>query len=239
MSAAIPSEALVSHPIDSVAPVSDFAALDTAPAALSPPPSEVLVACRRVMSQLLRDGARSIGVTSTIRGEGRTTIATGLAIAASSALGRRTLLVEMDLGRPAFAKRLHTRATPGLSEFLRGDADLPDCIQWYSAGLGVISAGEPAPSVPELYTTLSASGVVSALDRAWDTVVCDLPPLTPAGLSVHASSLCSHVLLVLRAGVTSVRDVHRAVEELQAPPIVMLNGKKSKEPRWARSMSGG
>src|SRR5437588_11813048 len=85
------------------------------------PASEILDGCRRALLGLGDPLPHVIGVTSAIRGEGRTTIALGLAEAATIDHGFRVLILDLDgAGRPGIATRLELREKPGIAEILRG-----------------------------------------------------------------------------------------------------------------------
>src|SRR5262249_1374176 len=90
-----------------------------------------------------RDGAQIIMVASALGGEGKTTLASHL-VASLARAGRRVLLVDGDLRRPALHKVFNLPAHPGLAELLRGEVDLNAAIQAGPIpGLSVLTAGQP------------------------------------------------------------------------------------------------
>ena len=77
----------------------------------------------------LMGGPASVGVTSCLRGEGRSTIGIAMGLAQSFRYGRTTVLVEADLEKPSLAKTLGAKVGPGLADVLRGHEELDSCIQ--------------------------------------------------------------------------------------------------------------
>ena len=84
---------------------------------------------------------RTVAVVSPMPGEGRTTIAAGLA-AAAARRGRRVLLIEADLRRPCLGERFRIDQAPGLSDYLAGSAAPREVIRT------VTLAGEAPPRHP-------------------------------------------------------------------------------------------
>src|SRR6202022_835573 len=90
----------------------------------------ILDACSLASLQIGGPTLRSLGITSAIRGEGRSTVALAMTLVQRQDYDRRPLLLEMDLEHPCLGRRLGLHATPGLSELVRGEASLDEAIQW-------------------------------------------------------------------------------------------------------------
>jgi Mrp family chromosome partitioning ATPase len=181
----------------------------------------------------LMGGPPAVGVTSCLRGEGRSTIGIAMSLAQSFRYGRTTVLVEADLEKPSLAKTLGAKAGPGLADVLRGHADLDTCIQWIGKKLGVLPAGNVGADATRLLAKLAEDELMSELVERSDSLVIDLPPFSGPGVGV--ARLCPKVVLVVRADSTPVESARRAAAELDRPAVI-INRVSGNLPRWMRGM---
>lgn len=202
-----------------------------------PCPEAVVHACRQALrSASPRALPRTVAVTSTVRGEGRSTLAAGTTLVLREDTDRRTVLVELDLERPSLAATLGLARQPGVSEVLAGELPVWDAITWWD-GVGVLVAGSVVDSSAQLGQFVRQR-VLDDLVGAGLSVVADLPPLPPSGRGDRAAPSFDLTLLVVRAGVTPLPGVRAAARSLSAPPAVVLNETSSAVPRWLRSPVG-
>jgi polysaccharide biosynthesis transport protein len=178
----------------------------------------MLLATREVGDALPEDGAplgRSIMMTSSSAGDGKTSTAANLAVAAAR-VGLRTLLVDADLRRASVGKRFGLGRTTGLSDVLLSGDSLHDHV----VGVGVDNLLIlPAGTIPPNPSELLASPAMRALERdiaqQVDLVIYD----SPAVLAVpDALELGRHVdlaIIVARADVTGRRQLASAIERLE------------------------
>jgi protein-tyrosine kinase len=198
------------------------------------PRREVLTACQEALRQVGRPAQRSIGVTSCTRGEGRTTVASALALVESHYNRRRTILIELDVERPCLARLLDLNEAPGVTEFVAGEA--PFALQWHRSGMGVVVGGSPQSPDGDWPERLLSSDILARLESLADVVVADLPPLDePAGFI--ARNPWETTFLVVRAGTSTLDQVHHSVSVLPAEPAVIMNGTRSL-PTWYRALTG-
>ncbi|MDO9317229.1 MAG: polysaccharide biosynthesis tyrosine autokinase [Gammaproteobacteria bacterium] len=155
---------------------------------------------------------RIILVTSGSKGEGKTTVATNLALA----LGRmeKVLLIDADmrgkrscLGVPAGA--------PGLSHLIAGAAQLRDCMHsLVDRRVDVIPAGIMPPNPQELLASKRFRRVLDMLERRYDTIVVDAPALEDARDTLQLARHCSDLLFVIGAGGTRVANAREHLTQL-------------------------
>jgi len=184
----------------------------------------------------LMGGPTALGVTSCLRGEGRTTVALATGLAQSRNFGRRTICLDFDLEKPSLAKMLGVKGSLGVAEVIRGELPLKSCIQWVSKDLGVLGAGTVGRNAPREASRLIESRLMEEIQEHCETVVVDLPPFVGAGVSL--ARLCPTVVMVVRAGAVSLDQVRRAAAELNHPPVI-LNGADSAGPGWIRNLTRG
>lgn len=198
---------------------------------------EILEGCRGAVQQLGVDSISSLGVTSTLRGEGRSTVALGIALALAEC-GADTVLVEMDIVQPQLAQRLSVSRFPGLGDLAEGRVDLAQTMQPIAPNLRVITAGQIGGSIPHALSQLARNDVLAEIVATGNVVVADLPPLFGNSMGRQAAGLVSDLVLVVRAGVTPVRRIEEAIAGLEASPKVLLNGTRTRVPSWAARLTG-
>jgi Mrp family chromosome partitioning ATPase len=186
--------------------------------------------CSSALSLL--GGPAWVGVTSCMRGDGRTTIATAMALAQGHRY-RRTILFEADIEKPSLVGTLGLRPGPGVAELLRGEAQLRDCIRWTSNALGVVTAGNVGSEPARLHSRLLTLDLVARLRELCDGLIVDLPPFLGPGVGLARS--CPTVVLVIRAGITPIDRVERVGSELDHPAAI-LNHVDDPRPRWMRGI---
>lgn len=175
-----------------------------------------------------------IGITSAIGGEGRTTVALGLALTLAGDLDTPITLVEADLERPALSTPFGLPPAPGLCEVVRGDCPLAAVTHAVSDTLSVVTAGDAGDDAARLLRELSVRDPFHAPDGPRGIVVLDLPPIITHSYTRLAAGIADAVALVVRAGVTPAAVVREAIARLEdrPPQGVVLNAPRSSLPRW-------
>jgi polysaccharide biosynthesis transport protein len=177
--------------------------------------SESLRAIRtNVLFSSAEEGSRSVVVTSTAPGEGKTMVAANLAVALAQA-GQRVLLVDADMRKPRIHTVFQRPQQPGLSNALVGNAKSSECVHKTSvAGLWVMPAGTSSPNPAELLGSKRFKEFLGSLGQHFDWVIVDTPPVmavTDASIVAH---LVTGVLFVVRSDMTSRQAAQRAVNQL-------------------------
>lgn len=184
----------------------------------------------------LPSGGRSatIGVTSAISGEGRTTVALGLAQVLAVDLDMPVTLVEVDLERPSLATHFGVAAAPGLCEVLRGELRLDEVLRAISTKLSVVTTGSSGSDSARLLRQLPINDPFHGPHAPDGIVILDLPPIINHSYSALAASVADAIVLVVRAGVTPGNVVQEAIARLEdrPPQGVVFNAPRSSFPFW-------
>jgi capsular exopolysaccharide synthesis family protein len=164
---------------------------------------------------------RTLLVTSSIPTEGKTFVTNNLAQAIVRQPDRRALIIDADLRRSRLHVPLGAPSSPGLTDYLRGTADIMSIIQQgHEGNLCFIPGGDEVTNPSELIANGRMKVLLDRLSPIFDWIVLDSPPcLLVADASILAD-FCDGVLLVTRAGVTPAATAQRACQELRGRNVV-------------------
>jgi len=198
----------------------------------------MLDACRAPSLAVGGPQMRELGVTSSIYGEGRTSIALALAVLQSQDYGRTAVLVEMSVEAPALAQRLHLAPAPGLCEWAYDEVSLDQVMQPLQEGVSVVVAGNPGQTPARAISESLRRGLIGQLGKRFDSVIIDLPPVSGIPWGAALASEFANLLFVVRSGVTPASTVRKAYAAIPTPPKVLLNSTSSSLPGWLRRLIG-
>lgn len=147
-----------------------------------------------------------IGMTSSLKGEGKSITSINLAYTIAEA-DKKVLLIEGDMRLPTLAKRLNLHAKPGLSNLLVGLNAVAAAIQPYKVKSGekeiildVLVSGDVPPNPAELLASGRMQNLLEKLRERYDYVILDLPPVTAVSDALVASRLVDGMVVVVRNG---------------------------------------
>src|SRR6266550_1745002 len=193
------------------------------------PPSEsvaeVVEALRGVCLNVMHAygaGPMVLTLTSPGPGDGKSFLAANLARTFAEG-GQRTLLVDADIRRGVLHRRLGGVRRPGLSDFLRGEADLDGIVQTTAhPSLALVGCGTRVHQAPELLGSPAMGQALARLRSAYGVVVVDTPPLAAGVDPLILATLTGNLLMVLRTGYSDREMATAKLEVVHRLPVRLL-----------------
>ncbi len=164
-----------------------------------------------------------IGVTSAMRGDGKSTTAVNLAYVLAEN-GKKVLLIDGDLRIPSVAKKLGLSNTPGLTDLLKGTENQQ--IGRFKSGIldnwYIFPAGDLPPNPSELLGSKRMEKLLNVLKENFDYIVIDLPPINLVSDAITISPFLTGIILVIREGYTEKRELENCNRQLRLSNVNVL-----------------
>lgn len=171
-----------------------------------------------------------IGVTSSMRGEGKSTTAINLSYVLAEK-GSKVLLIDGDLRIPSIAKKLDIDGTLGLTDMLMGSVDSIEKFKFYLLDSWyVLPSGDIPPNPSELLGSRRMEALLSELRKFFDYIVIDLPPVNLVSDALSIANLISGMIVVIRQDYTDKMELESCMRSLKLSNVnvlgCVLNGAK-------------
>jgi succinoglycan biosynthesis transport protein ExoP len=159
---------------------------------------------------------KSLLISSTYSGEGKTTISLNAALAFSK-IGR-VLLVETDVRRPSVLdKTTQADEAPkaGFSDLIQGGVKISDCLMKLPGSeIEVMTSGTRRSDLTDLTTVKQLKTFFNVLKTHYDYVIVDTPPIQPVSDTLFISQATDHNMLVVRSNVSKLVGVKSVIKKL-------------------------
>lgn len=187
---------------------------------------------------------KTIVVTSTTKDEGKTTIATNLAVNFSKIENKRVLIIDCDLRNPSVYKEFGISNSNGLTDLLVEEKDLSNYIKETKINnLHILTAGSIPPNPSEMLSSNRMKVFMEKVREEYDYVFIDTPPIgmvTDAGI---LSAFLDGTILVVKSDSVDIKDLQESKKKLVSVNAnilgVILNGNKVKKDDYYYSYYGG
>ncbi len=167
-------------------------------------------------------GAQSIVITSSLPGEGKSTVASNLAITLAEA-GAKVALIDGDLRKPRLDQYMGIEGSVGLTDVLIGKVNFADALQkWGRKQLFVLPTGRIPPNPSELLGSQAMQTMIESLEKHFDFVIIDAPPSLPVTDAAVVSRFTDGVLLVTATGKTRKQELTGVLEMLEVAKAHIL-----------------
>lgn len=169
------------------------------------------------------EGCNIIGITSSMRGEGKSTTAVNLSYVLAES-GKKVLLVDGDLRIPSVAKKMEIDSSPGLTDLLRGDTTIdletlksPHLASWY-----IMPSGALPPNPSELLGSKRMEAALKWLSERFDYIVVDLPPVNIVSDALAISKYITGMIVVIREEYTEKKELETCFRQLRLSNVNVL-----------------
>jgi capsular exopolysaccharide synthesis family protein len=153
-------------------------------------------------------------LTSTVPGEGKSTIGATIAISAAAS-GLKTLIIDCDLRHPSTSRYFKKEKSPGLVEYLAHSMELKMCVYYdEKLGLWIMPAGGRTQNPPDLLGSDRIKNLISAMRQQFDFIIVDTPPMGPVVDPLIVSNLVDKVIFVVRWASTARELVAHSIQRL-------------------------
>ncbi|MEE3716419.1 polysaccharide biosynthesis tyrosine autokinase [Tumidithrix elongata RA019] len=170
---------------------------------------------------------RSVVVTSALSGEGKSTIALGLATSAAR-LHQRVLLVDADLRSPSLHKFLQLPNERGLSTLLTSNGSVPstEIIQASNSNIDILTSGPIPTDSVNLLSSEWMKKLMSVFEQTYDLVIVDAPPVLGIVDAIQIGSICNGGLMIGRIDLVTRSEFAQATEVMKRLNLlgVIANG---------------
>lgn len=178
------------------------------------------------------DEGKIINVTSTNPGEGKSSVASNLAIICSDKY-EKVLLIDCDLRKPTQHKRFKITNKIGLSNLLKDKHEIinPDDNYYFKrfknekneeGHLYILTCGSKVPNPAELLASKKFGELIDKLREEFDYIIVDCPPISAVTDAIPVSSVCDGTIFVVSSKDTNKIDAKDALKQLQRNGVKIM-----------------
>ncbi|WP_346868680.1 CpsD/CapB family tyrosine-protein kinase [Clostridium sp. UBA5119] len=157
---------------------------------------------------------KTIVITSSVPGEGKSTIAGNLALCLSES-GNKVLIIDCDLRRPSLHKKFRLSNLKGITDCLIDKDNLKESIQEFTSDLSVISSGTIPPNPAEILGSKTFERFLKNIGSIYDYIILDTPPLLAVTDASILAGKADATIIVVKYGKTREKDINLAYKELK------------------------
>ncbi|MBU3110767.1 CpsD/CapB family tyrosine-protein kinase [Clostridium lacusfryxellense] len=168
-----------------------------------------------IVFSFLGDEIKSIVVTSSLSGEGKSTIVSNLAVTLASS-GKRVVIVDCDLRKPTIHKKFLLSNSKGLTNILIKDGKIEDILIASNVpNLFVLPSGPIPPNPSELLGSKNMKEILDELTNGFDIVLIDSPPVLYVSDAQILSVLSQGIIIVTSYGKSDKNALANAKEKIE------------------------
>ncbi len=184
-----------------------------------------------------------IGVTSGVRGEGKSTTAINLSYVLAEK-GYKVLLIDGDLRIPSIAKKMGMKSSPGLTDVLISfTADVGSWKTSIHPNWYILPSGEIPPNPSELLGSSRMEKAINKLKEHFDYIILDLPPINIVSDAMAIANFITGLVVVIREDFASKKDVEQCFRQIRLSNVnvlgVVMNGSQNGAAKYSKYRRSG
>jgi len=163
------------------------------------------------------DTCKVLGITSSIRGEGKSTTACNLAYTIAQN-NKRVLLIDGDMRLPSISTKLNVKNKYGLSDYIVGEANVNDVIYRYQdemPNFHVLLSGTIPPNPSELLGSKAMAKFINSLKASYDYIVLDLPPVNIVTDALVTKDYVDGIIVTIREDFSIKGEVCNCINSIE------------------------
>ena len=163
-----------------------------------------------------------IGITSSMRGEGKSTTAINLSYVLAER-GNMVLLIDGDLRIPSIAQKMSIKNSLGLTDLLKSNgAQMSDFKSDIMSNWYILPSGAIPPNPSELLGSSKMETVLNSFREVFDYIIIDLPPVNIVSDAVSVSRLITGMVVIVREEYTEKRELDDCLRQLKMSNVNVL-----------------
>ncbi|MFO7568248.1 MAG: polysaccharide biosynthesis tyrosine autokinase [Smithellaceae bacterium] len=201
------------------------------------PSSMVTEQFRRLRTHLIKpgvtDGPKTIMITGAMSGEGKSLVAVNLAIIIAVELQSHALLIDCDMRNPSISRWFGMEEEKGLSDYLVGQAEIPDLLVKTEVDkLSILCGGTVQDNPVELIGSSKMKSLLQDLKTRYNDryIILDSSPLLATTEPTVLNEMADTILMVVKAGETPRESIQQALKLLDKNKVmgIVLNNMEFK-----------
>ena len=181
---------------------------------------------------------KSIAVTSSEPGEGKSSVAGNLALSLAQN-GSLVIVIDCDLRRPSLHRKFGISNSKGITDVLIGNFKVDEVISVIEDRIYMVPAGPIPPNPSEMLGSKSFQVLIDELKKKYDYVIIDTPPVRVVTDAQIISAKADGTLLVVRSGISKEKQILDTLKELRKVNSnmlgIVLNGSEEKRKAYYSS----
>ena len=184
---------------------------------------------------------KCIGVIAANRGDGKSSIASNLAISLGQ-IKKKVVLIDCDLRLPTVAAKFEIQSVPGLSNYLSGGVDEIPILHETSRGIDIIPSGNIPPDSTTLISSHAMIELVKTLKEMYDYIIFDFPPINIVSDAAILSEIIDGYLLVIRHKKSEYQMINETIRRMRLADAKVIgfvyNGKGDEKKYYRKNKYG-